>query len=104
MGGLHRHLGGTEVHVVIEAIAVKACRRRLGDADVLTGRSPSPGGRSRRHGGKHEPAPHGQMLRDRKSTRLNSSHVEISYAVFCLKKKNTSPDWRFTLISYIIHC
>src|SRR5690349_23437564 len=25
---------------------------------------------------------------DRKSTRLNSSHVEISYAVFCLKKKN----------------
>src|SRR6266496_6120968 len=27
-------------------------------------------------------------FRDRKSTRLNSSHVEISYAVFCLKKKN----------------
>src|SRR5690349_22288010 len=29
----------------------------------------------------------GQLLLDRKSTRLNSSHVEISYAVFCLKKK-----------------
>src|SRR5690625_6348441 len=28
------------------------------------------------------------MGRDRKSTRLNSSHVAISYAVFCLKKKN----------------
>src|SRR5438874_2908139 len=28
-----------------------------------------------------------EALRDRKSTRLNSSHVEISYAVFCLKKK-----------------
>src|SRR5204862_6961203 len=28
-------------------------------------------------------------VRDRKSTRLNSSHVEISYAVFCLKKKHT---------------
>src|SRR5690625_6149090 len=27
--------------------------------------------------------------KDRKSTRLNSSHVAISYAVFCLKKKNT---------------
>src|SRR5699024_11742530 len=27
---------------------------------------------------------------DRKSTRLNSSHVSISYAVFCLKKKNTN--------------
>src|SRR5204863_10168322 len=32
------------------------------------------------------PRPPGR--RDRKSTRLNSSHVEISYAVFCLKKKN----------------
>src|SRR5690625_5524142 len=30
-------------------------------------------------------------LGDRKSTRLNSSHVAISYAVFCLKKKNTGP-------------
>src|SRR5690606_41946172 len=29
---------------------------------------------------------------DRKSTRLNSSHVKISYAVFCLKKKTKSPD------------
>src|SRR5690349_21937859 len=29
------------------------------------------------------------VARDRKSTRLNSSHVEISYAVFCLKKKKT---------------
>src|SRR5690606_40502115 len=30
-----------------------------------------------------------QRRRDRKSTRLNSSHVKISYAVFCLKKKKT---------------
>src|SRR5207249_9725538 len=30
----------------------------------------------------------GAVRRDRKSTRLNSSHVSISYAVFCLKKKN----------------
>src|SRR5690349_22275356 len=30
---------------------------------------------------------HGYWITDRKSTRLNSSHVEISYAVFCLKKK-----------------
>src|SRR5438270_11370201 len=29
----------------------------------------------------------GDLLRDRKSTRLNSSHSQISYAVFCLKKK-----------------
>src|SRR4051812_26660317 len=35
----------------------------------------------------------GQLLtkgKDRKSTRLNSSHMSISYAVFCLKKKNTA--------------
>src|SRR5690606_35956864 len=31
---------------------------------------------------------HAGMFADRKSTRLNSSHVKISYAVFCLKKKN----------------
>src|SRR5207249_8630755 len=31
----------------------------------------------------------GGALRDRKSTRLNSSHVSISYAVFCLKKKKS---------------
>src|SRR5437667_1787978 len=30
-------------------------------------------------------------LSDRKSTRLNSSHITISYAVFCLKKKKISP-------------
>src|SRR5436190_8926313 len=33
------------------------------------------------------PLKHAQTCRDRKSTRLNSSHTVISYAVFCLKKK-----------------
>src|SRR3712207_7852462 len=32
----------------------------------------------------------GVVLEDRKSTRLNSSHANISYAVFCLKKKKNS--------------
>src|SRR5689334_24688992 len=32
-------------------------------------------------------------LRDRKSTRLNSSHSSISYAVFCLKKKKKNTDY-----------
>src|SRR3712207_7187790 len=36
------------------------------------------------HGG----CPSATLARDRKSTRLNSSHANISYAVFCLKKKN----------------
>src|SRR5207302_3013717 len=34
--------------------------------------------------------------RDRKSTRLNSSHVKISYAVFCLKKKTTEVEYDYT--------
>src|SRR5258708_19482707 len=36
--------------------------------------------------------------RDRKSTRLNSSHQIISYAVFCLKKKNT-----YNILLYHLH-
>src|SRR5437868_11335072 len=36
----------------------------------------------------------GRGGRDRKSTRLNSSHVSISYAVFCLKKKTRDHDAR----------
>src|SRR5690606_40068604 len=35
----------------------------------------------------HDRNPKAHQRRDRKSTRLNSSHVKISYAVFCLKKK-----------------
>src|SRR5690349_24112255 len=37
------------------------------------------------------------LLRDRKSTRLNSSHVEISYAVFCLKKKKKQTKIKATI-------
>src|SRR5207247_11121270 len=37
---------------------------------------------------RHRPVVLDQDQRDRKSTRLNSSHEWISYAVFCLKKKN----------------
>src|SRR3712207_7628689 len=51
------------------------------------------------HDGKryvHEP--------DRKSTRLNSSHANISYAVFCLKKKKQNNfNTNITHISYIIY-
>src|SRR5438445_8439719 len=36
---------------------------------------------------------------DRKSTRLNSSHANISYAVFCLKKKNKQTDEATTCVS-----
>src|SRR5436309_7161316 len=39
------------------------------------------------HRGRAAPSSPPARPRDRKSTRLNSSHVKISYAVFCLKKK-----------------
>src|SRR5438477_4891756 len=40
-------------------------------------------------------------LRDRKSTRLNSSHMSISYAVFCLKKKEITT--RLAMTTHSIH-
>src|SRR5690554_7661720 len=54
--------------------------------------------RARLHGAaacRHRVAPP-LSASDRKSTRLNSSHVRISYAVFCLKKKN--------ITSAVNHC
>src|SRR5690554_7347502 len=39
------------------------------------------------HYGSNDPTERIKAFADRKSTRLNSSHVRISYAVFCLKKK-----------------
>src|SRR5438477_8970340 len=45
------------------------------------------GARARSRAADRTPLP--AQERDRKSTRLNSSHMSISYAVFCLKKKKT---------------
>src|SRR5438132_1970658 len=41
---------------------------------------------------EHRAAAQGLGVLDRKSTRLNSSHTVISYAVFCLKKKKLQPN------------
>src|SRR3712207_7297711 len=56
------------------------------------GGTPGAGPADRRTGRRPERAARGRAarlgrVRDRKSTRLNSSHANISYAVFCLKKK-----------------
>src|SRR5690242_20841596 len=60
----------------------RAARRVDRARDAADGPAPA---RARRAG-----AGRGRVPRaDRKSTRLNSSHMSISYAVFCLKKKNT---------------
>src|SRR2546421_4338771 len=42
--------------------------------------------------------------RDRKSTRLNSSHDQISYAVFCLRKKKHTLNSSHDQISYAVFC
>src|SRR2546430_16624299 len=57
-------------------------RRHVHDRAVLHVRAPADDDRVE-VGAEHGVVPHG----DRKSTRLNSSHSQISYAVFCLKKK-----------------
>src|SRR3712207_7327911 len=60
-------------------------RREAGGGD--------PGGEQHREGrgqGRGQ-GREGEQHQDRKSTRLNSSHANISYAVFCLKKKNYYP-------------
>src|SRR5256885_10396230 len=53
----------------------------------------------------HHPA-HLVGHQDRKSTRLNSSHLVISYAVFCLKKKKHNCDDTIIVIigQYVTHC
>src|SRR3712207_7489883 len=59
-----------------------------GGAEYRRGAHPAPDSRRERaHGRPRRPS---TAVRDRKSTRLNSSHANISYAVFCLKKKKTT--------------
>src|SRR5258707_7562648 len=52
---------------------------------------PAPGGEEAldRRGGRGKAARGAELLLDRKSTRLNSSHANISYAVFCLQKNKS---------------
>src|SRR5207249_8725588 len=71
-------------------------RQRLAPSRVRAGLGPADqgplrghrGARRHRRPGQAQRHPPRRAPRDRKSTRLNSSHVSISYAVFCLKKKN----------------
>src|SRR2546427_8415222 len=60
---------------------------RLGASSALGGRCST-----RRHQGDTAGRDAFRGNGDRKSTRLNSSHSQISYAVFCLKKKKTKQD------------
>src|SRR5438067_8939950 len=67
----HRNLHSFPTRRSSELVVVRAYRALLAATATVTGEQTA---------GQRAP-------RDRKSTRLNSSHVSISYAVFCLKKK-----------------
>src|SRR3712207_6967176 len=63
---------------------------RRGPRGSRGGRAPGQSGGGGRCRTPLSPAGHMLAIIDRKSTRLNSSHANISYAVFCLKKKKYS--------------
>src|SRR3712207_8554930 len=69
-------------------ISPPARRRGRGQPDVRGGEQLEPRG-GHRHPQRGAGGAGLHARRDRKSTRLNSSHANISYAVFCLKKKTT---------------
>src|SRR3712207_7440902 len=69
-------------HVVRTAVEHMGAAMGLGDRDLVVRADRAD--HSRANGAR----PLAQDQADRKSTRLNSSHANISYAVFCLKKKN----------------
>src|SRR3712207_7411806 len=78
----------TEIYTLSLHDALPISRHRQGGTAAADGRGHRRGGgrgrvRRRRPGAAESDGP----PRDRKSTRLNSSHANISYAVFCLKKK-----------------
>src|SRR5207249_10014355 len=69
-----------------ERLRIDAGTRSVVDQNPVVGRGLAA------NGGKRVP---NRQLGDRKSTRLNSSHVSISYAVFCLKKKTKKKNKKY---------
>src|SRR3712207_9591315 len=76
----------TEIYTLSlhDALPISICRASASGTPVAVIDSPYSNFGSRRTAGQR---PRGRL--DRKSTRLNSSHANISYAVFCLKKKKS---------------
>src|SRR3712207_7451132 len=82
---------GGEFHLLVDAggAARERAAKDAGEAEHVVDLV-----RVVRPAGRH----HGGVTGDRKSTRLNSSHANISYAVFCLKKKKNQ-----TSLLYLVH-
>src|SRR5438552_7265647 len=90
--GTHLRDAGDEYSGLLQLercrVRLVTCRDHYGACARQNAIAVQPGAR---RAGQHDPGPvvarkHERALEDRKSTRLNSSHQIISYAVFCLKK------------------
>src|SRR3712207_8878764 len=89
--GCHGQGGGMDVGFLGLGLMGEPMARtlvRAGTPLVVWNRTPARAEPLRRAGATVGESPE-EVFRDRKSTRLNSSHANISYAVFCLKKKNS---------------
>src|SRR5438874_6178098 len=80
-------LPGVDMEVEVVEVGQVFCQRCRHTRDVRRGSADLTGWPAALIGSRHGSRGEQTCSRDRKSTRLNSSHVEISYAVFCLKKK-----------------
>src|SRR3712207_8024715 len=86
----------TEIYTLSlhDALPISGRRGRQPPPPPVGARRPAGGRQGRRaaraYGPRGAGRRHPRLPLDRKSTRLNSSHANISYAVFCLKKKNTT--------------
>src|SRR2546427_2028572 len=88
----------TEIYTLSlhDALPISGRSRADRGLRIPVGRAVDAGhGRSEDHGVR--------ALPDRKSTRLNSSHSQISYAVFCLKKKKNPPTQAAAAKKYYAH-
>src|SRR3712207_8911671 len=83
----------TEIYTLSLHDALPIYTPRWLGTSSCSGRLVAPGtcSRAQRLRGDQRRAGSTRSFRDRKSTRLNSSHANISYAVFCLKKKKRTP-------------
>src|SRR3712207_7183123 len=79
----------TEIYTLSLHDALPICWRRAGAKGSGVRRSSSPARAESRRNGSSRGGCSVAGLEDRKSTRLNSSHANISYAVFCLKKNKS---------------
>src|SRR2546427_3850708 len=80
----------TEIYTLSLHDALPICRAARASAGICRSLRVQPSSRRGEAPGHHAAA--ADFRRDRKSTRLNSSHSQISYAVFCLKKKKRGFD------------